>query len=56
MATPMVKKGIRKPKAQEIRSNSARPSQKTGVRPQVSALIGRVIKENAPTWEALAKR
>ncbi|HEX9930537.1 MAG TPA: hypothetical protein VGB02_18510 [Pyrinomonadaceae bacterium] len=56
MAVPMIKKEIRKPQVRETHCITAHPSQKTGVRPEVAKLISRVVKENAPTWEALAKR
>lgn len=34
----------------------AKDERKEGVRPKVADLIDKVIKENAPTWQELAKR
>jgi len=49
-----VVKEIKKTKAKNERNPNK--TKKTGVRPEVSKLIDKVIKENAPTWEALANR
>ena len=55
MSRPIVDKETEKPDRNNGRSANGKRT-KTNVRPEVAKLIDKVTKENAPTWEALAKR
>jgi hypothetical protein len=54
MSTP-VKKVNKKPQ-ERTRDESAPKNGNGRVRPDVAKLIKKVVSENAPTWEELAKR
>jgi hypothetical protein len=53
---PMICEEIKKPTMRFERVALNSNTQKANVRPEVASLIKKVIKENAPTWQALAKR
>ena len=53
MPAPVVNKETKKPR---LRPKKAEKPTKQAVRPHVAELITKVVQENAPTWEELAKR
>jgi hypothetical protein len=56
MPVPMICEELNKPVVKHERVTARKTGQQDNVRPQVAKLISKVIKENAPTWKALAKR
>lgn len=55
MSRPVVVNDAERQDVKNENSANEKPK-KTGVRPEVAKLINKVVRENAPTWKALAKR
>jgi len=55
MSRRIAQKETEKPKSRNGRSANGKRTT-TNVRPEIAKLIDKVTKENAPTWEELAKR
>lgn len=56
MPAPAKTPGIKKPRPRTEHPAAADEATKANVRPHVAKLIKKVIDENAPTWNELAKR
>lgn len=54
--TPVLCEEVKKPVVKHERRVAAKAEQSPSVRPEVAKLINKVVRENAPTWKALAKR